>query len=103
MQFVVLLSIQLLLVVLYVLVIVYCSHFFFFKQKTASYLRFSDWSSDVCSSDLRSTWAGLGRPARARAATVDKLDVPAPPIKGVAVRGNRVVQHASDKERKSVV
>src|SRR3546814_7090852 len=47
----------------------------------------------------RSTWAGLGRPARARAATVDKLDVPAPPIKGVAVRGNRVVQHASDKGR----
>src|SRR3546814_6371641 len=47
----------------------------------------------------RSTGAGLGRPARARAATVDKLDVPAPPIKGVAVRGNRVVQHASDKGR----
>src|SRR3546814_18057224 len=47
----------------------------------------------------RSTWAGLGRPARARAATVDKLDVPAPPIKGVAVRGNRVVQHAPDKGR----
>src|SRR3546814_612777 len=26
--------------------------FFFFKQKTASELRISDWSSDVCSSDL---------------------------------------------------
>src|SRR3546814_1148908 len=25
---------------------------FFFKQKTASELRISDWSSDVCSSDL---------------------------------------------------
>src|SRR3546814_6153836 len=25
---------------------------FFFKQKTAYELRFSDWSSDVCSSDL---------------------------------------------------
>src|SRR3546814_21044007 len=47
----------------------------------------------------RSTWAGLGRPARARAATADKLDVPAPPIKRVAVRGNRVVQHASAKGR----
>src|SRR3546814_7986661 len=28
--------------------------FFFFKQKTAYELRISDWSSDVCSSDLRS-------------------------------------------------
>src|SRR3546814_2988046 len=26
--------------------------FFFFKQKTAYVLRISDWSSDVCSSDL---------------------------------------------------
>src|SRR3546814_5811818 len=28
--------------------------FFFFKQKTAYELRISDWSSDVCSSDLTS-------------------------------------------------
>src|SRR3546814_3509817 len=28
------------------------SVFFFFKQKTAYELRISDWSSDVCSSDL---------------------------------------------------
>src|SRR3546814_17476767 len=30
------------------------SVFFFFKQKTAYEMRISDWSSDVCSSDL--TW-----------------------------------------------
>src|SRR3546814_14375906 len=30
------------------------SMFFFFKQKTAYGLRISDWSSDVCSSDLHS-------------------------------------------------
>src|SRR3546814_1505665 len=31
----------------------YCSvFFFFFKQKTAYEMRISDWSSDVCSSDL---------------------------------------------------
>src|SRR3546814_4210585 len=30
--------------------------FFFFKQKTAYEMRISDWSSDVCSSDLR--WPG---------------------------------------------
>src|SRR3546814_8305303 len=29
--------------------------FFFFKQKTAYELRISDWSSDVCSSDLPTT------------------------------------------------
>src|SRR3546814_6311989 len=31
----------------------YCL-FFFFKQKTAYEMRISDWSSDVCSSDLPS-------------------------------------------------
>src|SRR3546814_9425623 len=40
--------------------------FFFFKQKTAYELRISDWSSDVCSSDLMSRVSsgrrnGLGR------------------------------------------
>src|SRR3546814_3311391 len=29
-----------------------CELFFFFKQKTAYEMRISDWSSDVCSSDL---------------------------------------------------
>src|SRR3546814_6880249 len=32
--------------------------FFFFKQKTAYEMRISDWSSDVCSSDLEHTDAG---------------------------------------------
>src|SRR3546814_10080155 len=30
----------------------WCIIFFFFKQKTAYEMRISDWSSDVCSSDL---------------------------------------------------
>src|SRR3546814_10916440 len=30
----------------------YCCFFFCFKQKTAYEMRISDWSSDVCSSDL---------------------------------------------------
>src|SRR3546814_3237936 len=34
--------------------------FFFFKQKTAYEMRISDWSSDVCSSDLRRL-SGLGK------------------------------------------
>src|SRR3546814_19185547 len=34
--------------------------FFFFKQKTAYDMRISDWSSDVCSSDLSSRSANRG-------------------------------------------
>src|SRR3546814_6179581 len=36
----------------------YC--FFFFKQKTAYEMRISDWSSDVCSSDLKVTSRMIG-------------------------------------------
>src|SRR3546814_5700660 len=39
--------------------------FFFFKQKTAYEMRISDWSSDVCSSDLRVAAAAVGLTARA--------------------------------------
>src|SRR3546814_11733431 len=34
-------------------VFIFIGSFFFFKQKTAYEMRISDWSSDVCSSDLR--------------------------------------------------
>src|SRR3546814_2375278 len=37
-------------VIVSVISLVYC--FFFFKQKTAYEMSISDWSSDVCSSDL---------------------------------------------------
>src|SRR3546814_6786501 len=37
--------------------------FFFFKQKTAYEMRISDWSSDVCSSDLVARRAILRRQA----------------------------------------
>src|SRR3546814_3508664 len=52
---------------------VYC--FFFFKQKTAYEMRISDWSSDVCSSDL----GGSNPPLSAR---FDK-----PPYGGFFVTG----------------
>src|SRR3546814_15226104 len=42
---------MLLLLLAYLKFIVSC-FFFFFKQKTAYDMRISDWSSDVCSSDL---------------------------------------------------
>src|SRR3546814_2557971 len=43
------------------------SFFFFFKQKTAYDMRISDWSSDVCSSDLiaQATAESLERVAKA--------------------------------------
>src|SRR3546814_5622715 len=34
------------------MVLIHSLFFFFFKQKTAYEMRISDWSSDVCSSDL---------------------------------------------------
>src|SRR3546814_5917846 len=40
------------------MIVFVCLTFFFFKQKTAYEMRISDWSSDVCSSDLT-----LGHPA----------------------------------------
>src|SRR3546814_3384645 len=48
--------------------------FFFFKQKTAYEMRISDWSSDVCSSDLA---ADRTRP---------------PPVRPTPRRGNHVHQ-----------
>src|SRR3546814_5191041 len=38
--------------------------FFFFKQKTAYEMRISDWSSDVCSSDLKKAFAEAREHAR---------------------------------------
>src|SRR3546814_402960 len=47
---------MILIVLNYVLVF-----FFFFKQKTAYEMRISDWSSDVCSSDLNDAVGAVGR------------------------------------------
>src|SRR3546814_3881275 len=43
--------------------------FFFFKQKTAYEMRISDWSSDVCSSDLLAVAAPIPRLAPVTSAT----------------------------------
>src|SRR3546814_4604647 len=54
-------------VVLFLLCVLYlarfsCFLFFFFKQKTAYEMRISDWSSDVCSSDLTAAVDRFDRP-----------------------------------------
>src|SRR3546814_1145861 len=45
-------------VVMYVYFLSVFVFFFFFKQKTAYEMRISDWSSDVCSSDLPAVFSG---------------------------------------------
>src|SRR3546814_10636137 len=44
------------------MIVIIC--FFFFKQKTAYEMRISDWSSDVCSSDLLAETVPLGGKGR---------------------------------------
>src|SRR3546814_6944645 len=81
---------------------VYCGLFFivfFFKQKTASELRISDWSSDVCSSDLAKRVRGLSLdPARAwrRAVDADRTGrrVEGAQARAVIGEGGRPAQHA---------
>src|SRR3546814_6836663 len=52
--------------------------FFLFKQKTAYEMRISDWSSDVCSSDLVVLAAGAGTAALAAGVGID-LPMTTPP------------------------
>src|SRR3546814_3935979 len=49
--------------------------FFFFKQKTAYDMRISDWSSDVCSSDLAVEITAEERRTALRAAKIMGLNV----------------------------
>src|SRR3546814_10631079 len=53
--------------------------FFLFKQKTAYEMRISDWSSDVCSSDLNDT-ASKMPPVCAAIATPSESDAPSSAI-----------------------
>src|SRR3546814_20272332 len=84
------------------------SIFFFFKQKTAYEMRISDWSSDVCSSDLSGGTGqfrgGLGQDicfvsVHSKPMSIvfltERLKVPAPGIGGGS--------HGALGDRKSVV
>src|SRR3546814_16338566 len=61
--------------------------FFFFKQKTAYEMRISDWSSDVCSSDLLWTILFAGSQIADQAATLQRV---------VMAQIDRVAAWASD-------
>src|SRR3546814_6546360 len=74
---------------------------FFSKQKTAYELRISDWSSDVCSSDLRPHLPGLNhRPRRNRyhrqCLAQHRPDPIADPIAG-AILGREAILRKSDR------
>src|SRR3546814_7737498 len=78
---------------------------FFFKQKTAYEMRISDWSSDVCSSDLGAILGacdlrhGLPRtPAYGRAARADLSDHQALPGRDGA-RGDQPGAVRSEERR----
>src|SRR3546814_6955819 len=74
---------------------VFCCLFFFFKQKTAYEMRISDWSSDVCSSDLPTARPGRRAaaapgPARRRRHDRSRLQ----PVAG----GEHAVGHRPEEE-----
>src|SRR3546814_3140048 len=73
--------------------------FFFFKQKTAYEMRISDWSSDVCSSDLgeraRAGPHGGGEPAAAAGAAGDL-------VAAAAERRGGALRHQADRREGAV-
>src|SRR3546814_5295617 len=72
--------------------------FFFFKQKTAYEMRISDWSSDVCSSDLQNTARMVGNMVGQRRVVFEYIMIEqvAPqrllPGRQVADRQDRVIE-----------
>src|SRR3546814_1321160 len=81
---------------------------FFFKQKTAYEMRISDWSSDVCSSDLRADAEIAGRvpatvfipPPRVESALVRLRRLPVPRVDADPDRLFRLVKAGFGQRRK---
>src|SRR3546814_3058848 len=71
--------------------------FFFFKQKTAYEMRISDWSSDVCSSDL------LRHHARINPVGEVDLVVGKQGAHGIAQQGRVVARQRRDQQHHRVV
>src|SRR3546814_8278995 len=92
--------------IMYLYVLLPLLHLVFFKQKTAYEMRISDWSSDVCSSDLSSVvshtdphhtpWA----PSAMAAATWRPLPIPPAASTGVGATASTT---SGTRDRKSVV
>src|SRR3546814_1264312 len=65
-----------------------CYFFFFFKQKTAYELRISDWSSDVCSSDLFQKFTLRRRLKRIEQALEKQILTPRDRADGITIEFN---------------
>src|SRR3546814_6354709 len=69
---------------------------FFFKQKTAYEMRISDWSSDVCSSDLIGLYqTAIGTPRRMDGeVTATRCQIDVPCLKKLVMLGKRDLRRA---------
>src|SRR3546814_5927407 len=77
-----------------------CLCFFFFKQKTAYEMRISDWSSDVCSSDLqRDMVEPQRRKQRGKRRALGGQQRQRHIVVAAALRGGREIGRASCRER----
>src|SRR3546814_2634581 len=82
--------------------------FFFFKQKTAYEMRISDWSSDVCSSDLGRLEERLGRGVHVgrvghisvthSEGTLGRLDQTVDEVEAVRLPAAQTLEQAKDHE-----
>src|SRR3546814_4980422 len=73
-----------------------CVAFFFFQQKTAYEMRISDWSSDVCSSDLmRVAEGGQGQAS----AQIDDPRVRVPQLADIRRAADRDDPAVLDRDR----
>src|SRR3546814_5725880 len=77
--------------------IMYICEFFFCKQKTAYEMRISDWSSDVCSSDL-----GPSRPAGGGARVAVAAARRGPRARGQAEEHAPLHQQADGREHRAL-
>src|SRR3546814_9519120 len=77
--------------------------FFFFKQKTAYEVRISDWSSDVCSSDLAEVIGAalllIERPYAELSDLLDHVKGPDFPTGGIVVDSPETIAHAYETGR----
>src|SRR3546814_4984373 len=67
---------------MYLYCMIFSCFFFFFKQKTAYEMRISDWSSDVCSSDLHAFSLSFTALAGAKVSFLDAAILMVSPVAG---------------------
>src|SRR3546814_10639020 len=78
-----------------------CLCCFFFKQKTAYEMRISDWSSDVCSSDLQRIRAARGYERIALSAHICRQPL-LPRLGGERLRTVRIAEYEVRSEERRV-